>query len=76
MRYGGTDYVAARTAALPNCTKSMILSRTWPRVGGLSEMRAFECKRCSIVFTEMVNGDSSIPERLSVLHYETYSALQ
>jgi hypothetical protein len=60
----------------PNCTMSMILSRTWPRDGGLSEMKAFECKRCSIVFTEMVTGDSSIPERLSVLHFETYSALQ
>ena len=47
----------------------------WPRVGGLAEMQTFECKRCSIVFTELVDGTGSALERVGALHDEIYSAL-
>ena len=53
----------------------MVLARTWPRVGGLAEMQTFECKRCTIVFTELVNGGSYAPERVGALHDEVYNAL-
>ena len=53
----------------------MVLLRTWPRVGGLAEMQTFECKRCSIVFTEIANGEGSAPERVGALHDEVYDAL-
>jgi hypothetical protein len=60
----------------PSCANLMLLARTWPRVGGLPEMLSFECKRCRIVFTEVVTGDGSAPERASALHDEAYHALQ
>jgi len=60
----------------PNCSKPMALARTWPRLGGLPEMGTFGCKRCSIVFTEVVTGEGSAPERASALHDEPYHALQ
>jgi len=53
----------------------MVLLRTWPRMGGLPEIRNFECKRCTIVFTELVNGGSYAPERVGALHDEVYNAL-
>ena len=59
----------------PSCAAPMVLARTWPRVGGLAEMQTFECKRCTIVFTELVNGGSYAPERVGALHDEVYNAL-
>ena len=53
----------------------MVLLRTWPRMGGFPEIRNFECKRCTIVFTELVNGGGSAPERVGALHDEVYNAL-
>ena len=58
-----------------SCSAPMALARTWPRVGGLAEMQTFECKRCSIVFTELANGKGSAPERVGALHDEVYNAL-
>jgi len=52
----------------------MVLARIWPRVGGLAEMQTFECKRCSIVFTELA-GEDSAPERVGALHAEVYNVL-
>ena len=60
----------------PNCTKVMVLARTWRRVGGLPDTMSFECTRCRIVFTEVVTGVGSAPERASALHDEAYHALQ
>ena len=59
----------------PRCAAPMVLARTWPRVGGLAEMQTFECKRCSIVFTELANGEGSAPERVGALHDEVYNVL-
>jgi len=58
-----------------SCSAPMVLERTWLRVGGLAEMQTFECKRCSIVFTELANGEGSAPERVGGLHDEVYNAL-
>ena len=58
-----------------SCSAPTVLARTWPRVGGLAEMQTFECKRCSIVFTELANGKGSAPERAGALHDEVYNAL-
>src|SRR6266540_1580437 len=41
----------------PECDKTMILAKTWPRLGGLPQLNTFECKDCSIVFTEVVTGE-------------------
>jgi hypothetical protein len=54
----------------------MVLARTWPRVGGLAEMQTYQCKRCNVVFTEVVTGAGAIPERVTVLHHEEFHALQ
>ena len=70
------QHTSAELPHCPNCTKPMVLARSWPRLGGLPEMKTFECKRCSIVFTEVVTGEGSAPERVSVLHDEAYHALQ
>ena len=59
----------------PNCAKPMALARTEPSLGTLPEVNTYECRRCSIVFTEVVTGTGSAPERVSVLHSETYEAL-
>ena len=59
----------------PRCAAPMVLARTWPRVGGLAEMQTFECKRCSIVFTEIANGEGSAPERVGALDAEVYNVL-
>ena len=53
----------------------MALARTEPSLGTLPEVNTYECRRCSIVFTEVVTGTGSAPERVSVLHSETYEAL-
>lgn len=60
----------------PDCTKPMALVRTWPRVGGLPELRTFQCKRCSFVFTEVATGDGAAPERVRVLLEEDCRTLQ
>jgi hypothetical protein len=60
----------------PNCNKPMLLTRTWPRLGGLPGMHTFQCKTCNVVFTEIVTGNVAMPERASVLHAEAYHALQ
>jgi hypothetical protein len=53
----------------------MVLARIWPRAGGLAEMQTFECKRCSIVFTELANGEGSARERVGALDAEVYNVL-
>jgi hypothetical protein len=60
----------------PHCAKAMELTRTWRSVGGLPQRSTFECNRCNIIFTEIVTGVSSIPERVSALHHDAYNALQ
>ena len=59
----------------PNCAKPMVSARAQPRFGEHPEMNTYECQRCSIVFTEVVTGAGSAPERASALHGETYQAL-
>ena len=53
----------------------MEVARTKPRFGGQPEMNTYECQRCNIVFTEVVTGAGSMPERASALHGESYQAL-
>jgi C4-type Zn-finger protein len=60
----------------PTCAKSMMLARTCAHLGGLLEMITFECKRCSIVFTEVDTGEGPVPERVIALHDEPYHTLQ
>ena len=71
-----TRYATSELPLCPNCARSMELTQTRFGLGGLPERSTFECRRCSIVFTEIVTGESSIPERVSALHYDTYNALQ
>jgi hypothetical protein len=59
----------------PNCAKPMELARTGPRLDALPEINTYECRRCRIVFTELVTEAGSVPERVSALHSETYQAL-
>lgn len=59
----------------PNCAKSMTLIQIRPALGALPVRSTFECKRCNILFTEVVTGESFIPERVSALHNEIYDAL-
>jgi hypothetical protein len=47
----------------PACAKAMVLARTWPRLGGLSEMHTFQCEPCNVVFTEVATGDGPGRER-------------
>lgn len=60
----------------PGCAQSMVLARTWPRVGGLAEMHTFQCVPCNVVFTEVATGIGPIPERVNELHREEFHALQ
>jgi len=53
----------------------MELARTGPRLDALPEINTYECRRCRIVFTELVTEAGSVPERVSALHSETYQAL-
>jgi transposase-like protein len=71
-----SQYTSPDAPHCPNCTRPMNLVRTWPRLGGLPELNSFECKRCSIAFTEVVTGEAAAPERVSALHNEDYHALQ
>ena len=59
----------------PNCAKTMGLKRAKPCPGGLAEINTFECRRCDIVFTEVVTGAGAAPERVSALHGEAFHAL-
>jgi hypothetical protein len=34
----------------------MRLARTVPRLGGLPELRTYECRACSVTFTEAVEA--------------------
>ena len=36
----------------PNCGRSMHLTRTAPRTGGLSDLRTFSCGECGVWSTE------------------------
>jgi hypothetical protein len=54
----------------------MMLARTCPHLGGLPEKNTFECKRCTIVFTEVDTGEGPVPERAIALHEEAYHSLQ
>ena len=46
------DAHARLTAPLcPNCGKPMTFVRSVPRVGGLPELRSYECKACKIAYT-------------------------
>jgi len=35
----------------PNCGKPMTFVRSVPRVGGLPELRSYECKACRVAYT-------------------------
>jgi DNA-directed RNA polymerase subunit M/transcription elongation factor TFIIS len=39
----------------PNCGRQMILVRVTPRLGGLPELRSYECLRCRVAYTERVD---------------------
>jgi hypothetical protein len=52
-----------------------MLAKTWPRLGGLPELKTFECEGCSIVFTEVATGEAPIQERVIALHQEPYHQL-
>jgi transposase-like protein len=39
----------------PNCRRQMILVRVTPRLGGLPELRSYECLRCRVAYTERVD---------------------
>lgn len=51
----------ANTPRCPNCGQHMTLARTTPRVGGLQEMRTFECRPCNVVQTEVSDDLSARP---------------
>ena len=70
------DRTSPELPLCPACAKLMVLARTWPRVGGLPEIHTFQCEPCNVVFTEVVTGAGSAPERASALQYEVYSAMQ
>jgi hypothetical protein len=70
------QYKSAELPLCPKCAKSMMLAQPWQRLYGLPEMNTFECKRCSIVFTEVDTGEGPVPERVIALHEETYHTLQ
>jgi hypothetical protein len=38
----------------PNCNMPMHLLRVEPRLGGLPELRTFECRPCGLVITQAV----------------------
>lgn len=67
---------SAELPLCPKCAKSMMLAQPWQRLCGLPEINTFECKRCSIVFTELDTGEGPVPERVIALHEETYHTLQ
>ena len=39
----------------PNCGRSMHLTRTTPRTGGLADLRTFSCGECGVWSTEAAN---------------------
>jgi len=46
----------ASTPNCPHCAKPMRLARTIPRLGGLPELRTYECRACGVTFTEAVDA--------------------
>jgi hypothetical protein len=60
----------------PNCNKPMMRARTWPGLGGLPEMHTYQCKPCSVVFTEVATNNGAVPERASALHEQNCHGLQ
>lgn len=70
------DLASPELPLCPNCGTPMVLARISPRFGGLPELHTFQCKPCSVVFTEVATGDGSSPERVSALHEEPFHALQ
>ena len=75
----GTPYtlhVPSELPLCPNCGREMKLTRRWEGVGVLPNRSTFACDRCGIAFAEIVTGESSIPERVSALHYEPYDRAQ
>ena len=69
-----TDQPATESDSLlcPDCVDPMTLVRTWPRVGVLAEMHTYQCQPCNVVFTEVVTGAETIPERVTMLHREEF----
>jgi hypothetical protein len=59
----------------PNCVKPMVLAPAGQCPDGPLEINTFECRRCSIIFTEVVTGAGAAPERVSALHGEAFHAL-
>lgn len=46
-------YFATNPAPLcPHCCQPMRLARTVPRLGGLPELRTYECRACGVSFTQ------------------------
>jgi len=48
MPYFATD----ATPLCPHCGQPMRLARTVPRLGGLPELRTYECRACGVSFTQ------------------------
>jgi transposase-like protein len=50
---GGMPYFATNPAPLcPHCGQPMRLARIVPRLGGLPELRTYECRACGVSFTQ------------------------
>jgi transposase-like protein len=49
----------ANTPRCPACGHPMKLARITPRVGGLPELQTFECRPCSVAYTEAVEDLSA-----------------
>ena len=71
-----TQHESPELPLCPDCTEPMVLARTWPRVGGLPELRTFQCSSCNFVFTEVATGEGALAERACVLRDEACHRLQ
>jgi transposase-like protein len=40
----------------PSCRRPMLFKRAIPRVGGLPELRTYECTACGVSYTEAVEA--------------------
>lgn len=59
-----SDGSAADSAApCPHCGQPMRLMRTVPRLGGLPELRTFECRPCGVCLTAAVERRDEGPTR-------------
>jgi transposase-like protein len=65
-----TNFGMSEIPVCPKCARAMRLAKTTPRLGGLPELRTYQCKECVMVFTEIMTGPGPIAERACVLNFE------